>query len=84
MENRLESPVLPSPGSGGPQGGGFSTATEMTPTRMQPVEPWTNASSRQGSGGGGAAVGNEIKRKSVAQSGKSGTSKGSDGPPAFI
>jgi hypothetical protein len=85
MENRLESPVLPSPGSGGPQRGGFCTATEMTPTRMQPAEPWKNASSRQDSGGGAAATtGNEIKRKSVTQSGKSGTSKGSDGPPAFI
>lgn len=84
LENRMESPVLPSPASGGPQGGGVGTATEMMPTRMPPAVPWTNASSRQGSGGGVATGGNEIKRKSVAQSGKSGTSKDSDGPPAFI
>lgn len=82
MENRLESPVLPLPISSGLQGGGVGTASEMTPTR-KPAERWTSASSRQG-GGGGTSSGNEIKRKSVAQSGKSGTSKESDGPPAFI
>lgn len=85
VENRLESPVLPSPVSGGLQGVGVNTASEMTPTR-KPAERWTSASTRQGGGGGvgGTSSGNEIKRKSVAQSGKSGTSKESDGPPAFI
>ncbi|KAK7697231.1 polarity establishment/cellular polarization [Diaporthe eres] len=86
MENRLESPVLPLPISGSPQGGNVSTASDLTPTR-KPAERWTSASSGQGggvSGGGATSSGNEIKRKSVAQSGKSGTSKESDGPPAFI
>lgn len=82
MENRLESPVIPSPDSAGAQGGGVGTAvTEMTPTRMAPAVPRTDASLRQVSDGGGATRGNEIKRKSVAVS---GASKESDGPPAFI
>jgi hypothetical protein len=85
MENRLERPVPQSPGSAVPQGGDVSTtATGMTPTRIPsaPTLAWTNSASRQSSVGGGVArSGNEIKRKSVAQS---GTSKESDGPPAFI
>ncbi|KAG8169680.1 hypothetical protein KVR01_000425 [Diaporthe batatas] len=84
MENRLESPVIPSPASSsaGAQGGGVGTATtEMTPTRMAPAAPRTDASLRQVSDGGGATRGNEIKRKSVAVS---GASRESDGPPAFI
>lgn len=81
IDNRLESPVFPSPVSGVLQGGGVGTASDMTPTR-KPAERWTTAASRQG--GSGTGNGNEIKRKSVAQSGKSGTSKESDGPPAFI
>lgn len=81
IDNRLESHVFPSPVSGGLQGGGVGTASEMTPTR-KPAERWTTAASRQG--GAGTGNGNEIKRKSVAQSGKSGTSKESDEPPTFI
>lgn len=84
MGRRPESPVLPSPGSGAPQGGGAGTFSEVTPTRT-PAARFPSASSRQeGGGGGGGSSGNEIKRKSVAQSGKSGTSKESEGPPAFI
>lgn len=80
MENRVESPVLPSPASGALHGGTVGTASEMTPTRM-PAARLASASLPQGGGGGG---GHEIKRKSVAQSGKSGTSKESDERPAFI
>lgn len=80
MENRMESPVLPSPASGALQGGAVGTASEMTPTRM-PAARLASASLPQGGGGGS---GHEIKRKSVAQSGKSGTSKESDERPAFI
>lgn len=81
MENRMESPVLPSSGTGGLQGGAVGTAGDTTPTRT-PADRLASASSRKEGGGGGN--GHEIKRKSVAQSGKSGTSKESDGPPAFI
>lgn len=83
MESRMENPVLQSPGpSGDPHRGGVGTASEMTPTRM-PAARLASASSQQG-GGGGSSSNNDIKRKSVARSGKSGTSKESDGPPAFI
>lgn len=81
MENRMESPVLPSSGTGCQQGGAVGTAGDTTPTRT-PADRLASASSRKEGGGGGN--GHEIKRKSVAQSGKSGTSKESDGPPAFI
>lgn len=81
MENRMESPVLPSPGTGGLQGSAVGTVGDTTPTRT-PAARLASASSRQE--GGGVGSGYEIKRKSVAQSGKSGTSKESDGPPAFI
>lgn len=79
MENRMDSPVLPLPGSGVLRGGAVGTANEMTPTR----NPRVRLASASSHGGGGAS-GNEIKRKSVAQSGKSGTSKESDERPAFI
>lgn len=82
MESPIENQGLHSQGSGVPHRGGIGTASEMTPTRM-PGARLASASSRQGGGGGGSSN-NDIKRKSVAQSGKSGTSKESDGPPAFI
>ncbi|KAL1865023.1 polarity establishment/cellular polarization [Diaporthe australafricana] len=85
MESPMESPVLP--GSRVRQEvGGVSTPSEMTPSN-NPFARSTGATPRQGGGvggGGGGGGGNEIKRKSVAQSGKSGTSRESDGPPAFI
>lgn len=79
MESPMESPVLP--GSRVRQGVGVSTASEMTPS-SNPFARSTSATPRQG--GGVSGGGNEIKRKSVARSGKSGTSKESDGAPAFI
>ncbi|KAI3390899.1 hypothetical protein diail_8428 [Diaporthe ilicicola] len=87
QESPMESPVLP--GSRTRQGGGAYTAVEMTPSKNSFVVRSINATPRQqegggGGGGGGSGSGSEIKRKSVARSGKSGTSKESDGLPAFI
>ncbi|KAK2616112.1 hypothetical protein N8I77_002821 [Diaporthe amygdali] len=82
MESPMESPVIPMRNrQGSDGGGGIRMVSEMTPSR-KPVVRWISATSQQQAGG--SSGNNEIKRKSVAQSGQSGTSKESEGPPAFI